>query len=74
MADMVKSKQTPAYYQYQVILKPSPLESQDLYLESLAMLGIEALRHDIRFVEDDWESPTLGLGDWAGKSGSTGWK
>ena len=48
------------YYQYQVILKPSPLESQDLYLESLAMLGIEALRHDIRFVEDDWESPTLG--------------
>jgi len=48
------------YYQYQVILKPSPLESQDLYLESLSMLGIEALRHDIRFVEDDWESPTLG--------------
>jgi glycyl-tRNA synthetase alpha chain len=48
------------YYQYQVILKPSPLESQELYLESLATLGLEATRHDIRFVEDDWESPTLG--------------
>ena len=48
------------YYQYQVILKPSPLESQDLYLESLSYLGIDPLRHDIRFVEDDWESPTLG--------------
>lgn len=48
------------YYQYQVIIKPSPLESQDLYLESLAYLGIEATKHDIRFVEDDWESPTLG--------------
>lgn len=48
------------YYQYQVILKPSPLETQDIYLESLSAVGIEALRHDIRFVEDDWESPTLG--------------
>lgn len=48
------------YYQYQVIMKPSPLESQDLYLESLATLGLEATKHDIRFVEDDWESPTLG--------------
>jgi len=48
------------YYQYQVILKPSPLESQELYLESLASLGLEATKHDIRFVEDDWESPTLG--------------
>jgi glycyl-tRNA synthetase alpha chain len=48
------------YYQYQVILKPSPLEVQDLYLESLASLGIDPLDHDIRFVEDDWESPTLG--------------
>jgi glycyl-tRNA synthetase alpha chain len=48
------------YYQYQVIIKPSPLESQDLYLQSLAYLGIEATKHDIRFVEDDWESPTLG--------------
>jgi glycyl-tRNA synthetase alpha chain len=48
------------YYQYQVILKPSPANSQEVYLESLVALGIEPLRHDIRFVEDDWESPTLG--------------
>ena len=48
------------YYQYQVILKPSPLESQELYLDSLTHLGIDPLKHDIRFVEDDWESPTLG--------------
>ena len=48
------------YYQYQVILKPAPQDSQVLYLESLAALGIDARRHDIRFVEDDWESPTLG--------------
>ena len=48
------------YYQFQVILKPSPENSQDLYLESLRALGIDAARHDIRFVEDDWESPTLG--------------
>ena len=48
------------YYQYQVILKPSPADVQDLYLESLYTLGIDKDRHDIRFVEDDWESPTLG--------------
>ncbi len=48
------------YYQFQVILKPSPPDIQDLYLSSLAELGIDALNHDIRFVEDDWESPTLG--------------
>ena len=48
------------YYQYQVILKPSPANSQALYLESLATLGIDPMIHDIRFVEDDWESPTLG--------------
>jgi len=48
------------YYQFQVILKPSPADSQQLYLDSLAALGIAAHRHDIRFVEDDWESPTLG--------------
>jgi glycyl-tRNA synthetase alpha chain len=48
------------YYQYQVILKPSPLEIQDLYLDSLRRLGIDPLVHDIRFVEDNWESPTLG--------------
>ena len=48
------------YYQYQVILKPSPLDIQDLYLESLRSFGIDPKAHDIRFVEDDWESPTLG--------------
>ena len=48
------------YYQYQVILKPSPADVQQLYLSSLRTLGIDPLEHDIRFVEDDWESPTLG--------------
>ena len=48
------------YYQFQVLLKPSPDDSQALYLESLYHLGIDPQVHDIRFVEDDWESPTLG--------------
>ena len=48
------------YYQFQVILKPSPGDLQDLYLQSLAAIGIDPLLHDVRFVEDDWESPTLG--------------
>lgn len=48
------------YYQYQVILKPPPEDVQDLYLKSLVELGIDPDSHDIRFVEDDWESPTLG--------------
>lgn len=48
------------YYQYQVVIKPSPLNIQELYLDSLKMLGIDPLVHDIRFVEDNWESPTLG--------------
>ncbi len=48
------------YYQYQVIIKPSPIDIQDIYLRSLKALGIDPLDHDIRFVEDDWESPTLG--------------
>ena len=48
------------YYQLQVILKPAPPDSQELYLASLGALGIDARGHDIRFVEDDWESPTLG--------------
>ncbi|MBI5400236.1 glycine--tRNA ligase subunit alpha [Candidatus Saganbacteria bacterium] len=55
------------YFQYQVILKPSPLESQELYLDSLRCLGIEPAKHDVRFVEDNWESPTLGA--WG-----TGWE
>jgi glycyl-tRNA synthetase alpha chain len=48
------------YYQYQVILKPSPLDVQDTYLTSLSAINVDLLKHDIRFVEDDWESPTLG--------------
>jgi len=48
------------YYQYQVVLKPSPANIQDLYIESLVALDIDPKVHDIRFVEDDWESPTLG--------------
>lgn len=48
------------YYQFQVLLKPSPDNVQDLYLESLRAIGIDVEQHDVRFVEDDWESPTLG--------------
>ena len=48
------------YYQFQVILKPSPMDIQELYLDSLKSFGIDPAKHDIRFVEDDWESPTLG--------------
>ena len=48
------------YYQFQVVMKPSPAEFQQLYLDSLAALGIDSSIHDIRFVEDNWESPTLG--------------
>jgi len=48
------------FYQYQVILKPAPSDAQDLFLRSLEILGIDSGKHDIRFVEDDWESPTLG--------------
>ncbi|CAN5212109.1 glycine--tRNA ligase subunit alpha [soil metagenome] len=48
------------YYQYQVILKPNPADMQDLYLGSLAAIGLDPMLHDIRFVEDDWENPTVG--------------
>ena len=48
------------YFQYQVILKPSPENSQELYLKSLEAMGIDLSKHDVRFVEDNWESPTLG--------------
>ncbi len=48
------------HYQFQVILKPSPLEVQNLYLDSLRAIGLDLTRHDIRFEEDNWESPTLG--------------
>ncbi len=63
------------YYQLQVILKPSPADSQDLYLKSLAALGIDAARHDIRFVEDDYgKARPLAPGGWGGRCGSTGWR
>ena len=62
------------YYQYQVIIKPAPDDVQDIYLKSLEALGIDPADHDIRFVEDDWESPTIGAWDWVGKFGSMGWK
>ncbi|MFD1795729.1 glycine--tRNA ligase subunit alpha [Paracoccus aurantiacus] len=48
------------YYQYQVIIKPSPPDLQELYLDSLRAIGLDPMAHDVRFVEDDWESPTLG--------------
>ncbi len=48
------------YYQYQVILKPAPADVQDIYLKSLEVFGLDLKEHDVRFVEDDWESPTLG--------------
>ena len=48
------------YYQFQTVLKPSPNNIQDLYLESIDFLGISLIKNDIRFIEDDWESPTLG--------------
>ena len=51
---------TQHYYQYQVILKPSPSDAQDLYLDSLRAVGLKLEEHDLRFVQDDWESPTLG--------------
>jgi glycyl-tRNA synthetase alpha chain len=53
---------TQAYFQYQVIVKPSLHNIQDIYLDSLRTIGVDPKRHDIRFVEDDWESPTLGAG------------
>jgi glycyl-tRNA synthetase alpha chain len=62
------------YYQYQVILKPNPPDLQELYLGSLDAIGIDPLLHDIRFVEDDWESPTLGAWGSAGNAGATAWK
>jgi len=48
------------YYQFQVVLKPSPVDIQKLYLQSIKAIGVDPMEHDIRFVEDDWESPTLG--------------
>ena len=62
------------YYQFQVVLKPSPDDIQELYLQSLQNLGISPQRHDIRFVEDDWESPPWAPGAWAGRCGWTAWR
>ena len=58
-----KSNRLQHYYQFQVIIKPSPKDIKKLYLNSLASIGINHKEHDIRFVEDDWESPTLGAAD-----------
>ena len=62
------------HHQFQVIMKPSPDNIQELYLESLERLGIDPKQHDIRFVEDNWESPTLGAWAVGWKSGSTAWR
>ena len=62
------------YYQFQVLLKPSPKDLQDLYLGSLKAIGIDSSVHDIRFVEDDWESPTLGAWGLVGNAGVMAWK
>lgn len=62
------------HHQFQVVLKPAPLEIQQYYLDSLKVLGIEPLEHDIRFVEDNWENPSMAVPVLAGKSGWTGWK
>ena len=62
------------HYQFQVIAKPSPPNLQDLYLKSLAAIGIDSSLHDIRFVEDDWESPTLGAWGLGWSAGATAWK
>ncbi len=62
------------YYQYQVVLKPAPENILDLYLGSLEALGLDLKQNDIRFVEDDWENPTLGAWGLGWKSGSTAWK
>ena len=51
---------TQLFYQFQVVIKPAPEDSQGIYLDSLKYLGIDLVGHDVRFVEDDWESPTLG--------------
>ena len=64
------------YYQFQVLIKPSPENIKKLYLNSLSTIGIDHNDHDIRFVEDDWESPTLGAAGlgWDGKYGVMEWK
>ena len=60
MVDMEKANRLQHYYQFQVLIKPSPDDIQQLYLDSLSEIGVNNCLHDIRFVEDDWESPALG--------------
>src|SRR5437868_14468959 len=62
------------YYQFQVVLKPSPTNIVELYLGSLESLGLDPLTHDIRLVEDNWESPTLGAWGLGWKFGATAWE
>ncbi len=62
------------YYQFQVILKPNPPNLQELYLASLKAIGVDLTLHDIRFVEDDWESRRSAPGGSAGNAGATGWR
>ena len=62
------------YYQFQVIMKPSPADFQDLYLGSLAAIGIDSSLHDIRFVEDDWENPTVGATPMRNAWGRITWR
>jgi glycyl-tRNA synthetase alpha subunit len=62
------------FYQYQVILKPAPADVVEVYLGSLVAIGIDPAEHDIRFVEDNWESPSLARGGWAGRCGWTAWR
>ena len=62
------------HHQFQVVMKPSPSNIQELYLESLEKLGINPLEHDIRFVEDNWENPSTGSAGLVGKFGWTVWK
>ena len=62
------------YYQYQAILKPSPENLQELYVNSLAAIGVDMALHDVRFVEDDWRARRWARGAWGGNAGATGWK
>ena len=69
MEDMGKNpNRLQHYYQFQVLIKPSPKESQELYLKSLESVNINPKENDIKFIEDDWESPTLASWTWLGSA------
>lgn len=74
MAAMAKTRTVYSTTISSVVIKPSPDNIRELYLGSLKELGMDPTIHDIRFVEDNWENPTLGARVWAGKCGSTAWK